>query len=114
MNISTKHRVEHATRPTSPSSFTENLMPCPTGTISLAANGSPVDAGAFKLNNAGYTRDIAPTLTGGTYSLVAQYAGDSSYTTSSGTDSFTIKPDPISFGLQVIPNSLVAGMPFQV
>ena len=113
MYVTDKNGVASATGPPSPTCFTENLMTCPTGTISLTANASPVDAGAFKLNNAGYTRDIAPTLTGGTYSLVAQYAGDNSYTVSSGTNSFTVKPDPVSFGLQVIPNSLIAGVPFQ-
>ncbi|HYT24188.1 MAG TPA: Ig-like domain repeat protein [Candidatus Polarisedimenticolia bacterium] len=112
MYVTDKNGVASTTGPPSPTCFTENLMTCPTGTISLTANGSPVDAGAFKLNNAGYTRDIAPTLTGGPYSFVAQYAGDNSYSASSGTYSFTVKPDPVSFGLQV-PNSLIAGVPFQ-
>jgi hypothetical protein len=45
------------------------------------------------LNNAGYTRDIAPTLQGGTYSLVATYGGDSSFTGStSAAHTFTITP----------------------
>ena len=96
MYVTDKNGVASATGPPSPTCFAENVMTCPTGTISLTANGSLVDAGTFKLNNAGYTRDIAPTLTGGTYSLVAQYAGDNSYTVSSGTDSFTITPAPSS------------------
>jgi Bacterial Ig-like domain (group 3) len=47
------------------------------------------------LNNEGYTRDIAPTLTGGTYSLAAKYSGDSSYNAStSATSTLTITPAP--------------------
>lgn len=80
-----------------PSNTCENVnaVACPTGTVALSANGSPVDGGIYTLNNIGYTRDIAPTLTGGTYPLVAKYSGDSSYTAStSSTATLTVNPAP--------------------
>jgi hypothetical protein len=75
-------------------------MTCPTGGVMLSANGAAIDGGSYTLNNAGYTRDIAPTLTGGTYPLVAKYAGDNSYAAStSATDTLTITPaaTPLNF-----------------
>jgi subtilase family serine protease len=70
-----------------------NLLACPTGSVTLLSSGSPVDGGTFALNNAGYTRDIAPTLQGGTYSLVATYSGDSSFNAStSAAHTLTVTP----------------------
>ena len=69
--------------------FLINEETCPTGNVGLSANGTAIDGGTFMLNSDGYTRDIAPTLTGGTYPLVAKYSGDSSYNAStSATDTF--------------------------
>jgi hypothetical protein len=93
MYVTDKNGVASTTGPPSPTCYTQNLLTCPTGTISLTANSSPLDGGMFTLNNEGYTRDIAPTLTGGTYSLIAQYSGDDSYQAStSATDTFTVTP----------------------
>jgi hypothetical protein len=114
MYVTDNNGVASAAGPPSPTCYTVNILTCPTGSIALTANGSPIDGGAFALNNAGYTRDIAPTLTGGTYPLLAQYGGDSSYNASSSTISFTVKPDPISFGLQVLTPTPILGVPFQV
>jgi subtilase family serine protease len=70
-----------------------NLLTCPTGSVTLVSGGSPVDGGTFSLNSAAYTRDIVPTLLGGTYSLVATYGGDSSFTGSaSAAHAFTVTP----------------------
>ncbi|HSC46372.1 MAG TPA: Ig-like domain repeat protein [Candidatus Acidoferrum sp.] len=80
-----------------PSGLCESVNPitCPTGSVTLTANGAAVDGGVFLLNNNGYTRDIAPALTGGTYSLLAKYSGDNSYAAStSATDTFTVTPAP--------------------
>jgi len=97
MYVTDKNGVASATGPPSPTCYSENLLTCPTGMVTLRANGSPVDGGTFALNNAGYTRDIAPTLGGGTYALVAAYSGDSSYGLStSATDSITITAAPTS------------------
>src|SRR5258708_11394781 len=83
--------VASATGPPSLACYQVNKITCPTGSLTLSANGTPVDGGTYTLNNEGYTRDIAPTLTGGTYPLVAKYAGDNSYTAStSATDTFTV------------------------
>jgi hypothetical protein len=93
MYVSNSSAVASTTGPPSPTCETVNSVTCPSGTVTLSANGSPVDGGTFTLNNIGYTRDIAPTLTGGTYSLVAKYSGDNSYTAStSAADTFTITP----------------------
>ena len=69
-----------------------NKVACPSGTIALTANGNGVDGGTFNLNDIGYTRDIVPTLLGGTYPLAAAYSGDSSYQPSSGSETFTVNP----------------------
>jgi hypothetical protein len=98
--------VANPAGPPSPTCDLVNLLTCPTGTMTLTANGLPVDKGTFALNSAGYTRDIAPTLTGGTYSLLAQYSGDSSYagSTSSG-HTLTINPATTQMSLPLIPYS---------
>jgi subtilase family serine protease len=116
MYVTDKNGVASATGPPSPTCFTENLLTCPTGTISLTANGSPIDGGAFALNNEGYTRDIAPTLTGGTYPLVAQYGGDNSYLSStSATDRLTITPANTTMSVPYIPYSpVMVGTPVSV
>ena len=85
--------VASTTGPPAPVCTSINEVTCPTGSVTLSANSTAIDGGIFTLNNEGYTRDIAPTLTGGTYPLVAKYAGDNSYNAStSATDTFTVTP----------------------
>src|SRR6266481_1131488 len=85
--------VGSTTGPPAPVCTSINEVTCPTGSVTLSANSTAIDGGIFTLNNEGYTRDIAPTLTGGTYPLVAKYAGDNSYNAStSATDTFTVTP----------------------
>jgi hypothetical protein len=67
---------------------------CPSGTITLTANGSPVDGGTFNMNDIGYTRDLSPTLGGGTYNLAAAYSGDTSYQPSNTSEMFTVNLAP--------------------
>jgi len=77
------------TRPTTP-----NAIPCPTGTVTLFANGTPQTdflnngsaTGATKLNNVGLAEDqpinLSATANGatpGVYGLTATYSGDSNY-----------------------------------
>ena len=89
-----------------------NQFTCPTGSVTLSGNGAPIDGGTFTLNNQGYTRDIAPTLTGGTYSLLASYPGDNSYSPStSAAGAFTVTPAPVSLYLYSGSSPLV-GTPF--
>ena len=66
---------------------------CPTGTISLVDNGSPL-SGTFALNSLGYTEDQAIQLPGGTNSLQAQYPGDNSFNASSTTTALNVSPAP--------------------
>ena len=106
MYVTDKNGVASASGPPSPTCETENVLTCPNGAISLIANGSPLDGGTFALNNVGYTRDIAPTLTGGTYSLVSKYGGDSSYLGStSATAAFTVTPASTQITVPYIPYS---------
>jgi hypothetical protein len=69
---------------------------CPSGTISLTANGNPADGGTFHLNDIAYTRDIAPALPVGSYPLAAAYSGDASYQSSSASEAFTVNIAPTS------------------
>lgn len=95
MYVTNSSATASASGPPSPVCAAANELTCPTGTVTLTGNGNAVDGGAFTLNNNGYTRDIAPTLTGGTYSLVANYSGDNSYiSSSSSTDTFKVTPAP--------------------
>jgi hypothetical protein len=81
--------------PPSPLCAGVNQITCPTGTVTLTDNGTPLDGGTFALNNAGYTRDLHPFLTGGTHQLSAHYGGDNSYNAStSAPDAITITPAP--------------------
>jgi len=59
--------------------------------------------GVYSLDNVGYTRDINPTLTGGSYPLIAQYSGDNSYSSStSATDSLTVTPATTTTTMSVV------------
>src|SRR5438309_1327902 len=102
MYVTNASATADATGPPAAACYSVNEMTCPTGGVMLSANGAAIDGGSYTLNNAGYTRDIAPTLTGGTYPLVAIYAGDNSYAAStSASDTLTITPaaPPLNFFL---------------
>ena len=49
------------------------------GTVTLADNGKPLDAGTYALNSQGNTEDHAIELTGGAHALSGTYSGDVSY-----------------------------------
>jgi len=115
MYVTNSSAAAGTTGPPSPACFQVNQLTCPTGSITLTGNGAPVDSGTFTLNNNGYTRDIAPTLAGGTYSLVAQYGGDNSYNQSSSTYSLTVTPAPTSMSVPYIPYSPeIVGQPVTI
>src|SRR6185437_2922495 len=69
------------------------LFGCPTGTVSLSDNGSPL-SGTFALNSLGYTEDQSIQLPGGSNVVQAQYPGDNSFNTSSATATLNITPAP--------------------
>ncbi len=92
-----------------------DIVTCPTGTISLTDNGTVVDQGTFNLNNAGYTRNLSPsvnTFTGGTHTIKAVYGGDNSFITSTGNDTITVTPAVTQINLQNYPSTVVAGQTF--
>ncbi len=66
---------------------------CPSGSVTLTDNGSPLDGGTFTLNSLGYLEDQPIQLSGGPHSLQAVYAGDNSFKPSAPTaDAVTITP----------------------
>lgn len=73
-------------------------LACPTGSVTLADNGSPLDAGTYALNSEGYTEDQTVQMPGGTNSVNAQYGGDKSFNASSTTTTFSITPAPTTAG----------------
>lgn len=124
MYASDKNGVASSTGPPSPTCLQENILTCPSGTVTLTGNGALVGtggggSGVYNLNNSGYTRNLTPALTGGTYSLVAKYSGDSSYSPSSVMSAFTVNPSPTSITQYLQPsnppiNNPIVGVPFQV
>jgi subtilase family serine protease len=114
MYVTNTSATPNPSGPPSPLCAQVNQFTCPTGTVALTGNSAAVDAGTFPLNSAGYTRDLAPTLTGGTYSLVAKYSGDNSYTASSSTQTFTVAPAPTTLTEQTLLVYQVATQPFQM
>jgi len=68
-----------------------NPVPCPTGVVTVTANGKPLDLGTYALNSQGYTEDELIQLPAGSYNTVAKYGGDNSFqSSSSGTVPVTI------------------------
>ncbi len=65
---------------------------CPTGSVTVTDNGSPLDAGTFTLNSFGYFEDVSVQLPGGTNSINASYPGDNSFNSTSATASIGITP----------------------
>src|SRR5258708_39379043 len=74
---------------------------CPTGTVTLTSNGAPLNdfpnaqtpnaSSVAKLNDRGFAEDQPIQLAAGAYSIVAAYAGDSSYNAStSAAENVTI------------------------
>jgi Pro-kumamolisin, activation domain/Bacterial Ig-like domain (group 3) len=70
---------------------------CPTGSVALsdslnATPPTPLDGGTFPLNSFGFTEDFAIQLTGGQHVLAANYSGDSSFNSATGTYSISVTP----------------------
>ncbi len=91
------------------SKCTNRTASCPTGTLTVTANGTPLDGGNWKLNNLGHSEDQPIQLAPGAYGVVANYPGDASYNPSSGSTNFTIGkatttvvagvPTPVKYGV---------------
>lgn len=67
---------------------------CPTGSVTVTNNGSPLDAGTYQLNSLGYAEDQTAQLPGGTDTLKVTYGGDNSFLGSTGTSTITITQAP--------------------
>lgn len=70
---------------------------CPGGSVTFMLNSKPVNAGTYALNSLGYAVDLLPATAFtslGSYTLQAQYSGDSSYNSSSGTLAGTVSQAP--------------------
>jgi Bacterial Ig-like domain (group 3) len=64
---------------------------CPTGTVALTDNGSPLDLGNYQLNSLGELEDQPIQLAAGMHTLAAAYGGDNSYLASTSTqDTVTV------------------------
>jgi hypothetical protein len=83
----------------------QGALGCPTGTVSLTDNGSPLDgepagSGTYTLNIQGYAEDQPIFIFAGQHNLVAKYSGDNSFTAStSPTDTVTVNKAPTTIGL---------------
>ena len=95
-------------------------LPCPTGTITLSDNGSPLKnfvvpntntpTNSAKLNNTGFAEDQPIQLPGGSHSLTATYAGDNSFTASnSAARALSISASPTTTSLSASQVSIAAG-----
>jgi hypothetical protein len=75
---------------------------CPTGNVTITANGQPLDGGTFVLNSLGYVEDqaVSASLAPGSYQLSSSYSGDSSFGPSGpAADSIRITQATTTVGL---------------
>lgn len=119
MYVTDKNGVASTTGPPSPTCAQENLLACPSGTITLTDNGALVDTGGggpgvYNLNDFGYTRDLAPNLLGGVHPLLATYGGDNSFLKNTGTATLTVTPASTQTQINGYPPTIVQGQTFQL
>ncbi len=94
-----------------------NTIPCPTGNVSVTRNNgaalndftnsnSGVASNVAPLNSQGFFEDQPIQLPGGNHSIVAAYAGDNSYTSStSAADAISITKAGTGVTMNPIPNA---------
>ncbi|HET9180120.1 MAG TPA: Ig-like domain repeat protein [Terriglobia bacterium] len=79
---------------------------CPTGSVTLTANGSPLNdfsgSNSATLNSQGYLEDQPIELSPGSYSLAASYSGDASFQPSSANVSFSISHAPTTLAASLL------------
>jgi hypothetical protein len=96
--------------------------PCPTGIVTATVNGyppsdlgNPTDdtPGTYPLNSEGYAEDQYIQLPGGTYDIVASYAGDNSYTASTSPQAVVaIAKAPTTITGCTLPSTVQVGVQF--
>lgn len=77
---------------------TKPSIPCPTGTISIFDNGSPLNdflnngtqTNVGALNNQGFAEDQPINVNAGTHKITATYSGDPNYAATSASNSLSI------------------------
>jgi len=119
MYVTGKNGVASPTGPPNPGCYQENVLTCPTGTITLTDNGALLGTGGggpgiYNLNNLGYTRDLTPGLLGGVHSLAASYSGDNSYLKNAGAATLTVTPAATQTQMDSYLNYVVQGQTFQL
>ncbi len=119
MYVTDKNGVASPTGPPSPTCYSENLLTCPTGTVTLTDNGmlwgtGGGGTGIYNLNVEGYTRDLQPVLSTGAHILAAHYSGDNSYQGSTTVTNFTVTRAVNPIQLLVQQNDVVEGASFQL
>jgi Pro-kumamolisin, activation domain/Bacterial Ig-like domain (group 3) len=96
---------------------TSGASECPTGTVTLKDNGTPIDAGTYTLNSYGYFEDQIVQLSGGANTITAAYSGDNSFSASAlptGTV-LNITPAPTTVAVPTIIGGPVAlGVTLQI
>ncbi|MGB2664880.1 MAG: protease pro-enzyme activation domain-containing protein [Candidatus Acidiferrum sp.] len=83
---------------------TKPAVPCPTGTVSLFDNGSPLNdflnngtqTNVGALNNQGFAEDQPINVNGGTHKITATYSGDGNYAATSTSNSLSITITQVS------------------
>lgn len=80
---------------------------CPSGNVTITDNGAALDAGTYALNSYGYFEDYTVQLPGGTNSVKAAYAGDSSFNASTATNSIAITPAVSELNAPTVQNTYV-------
>lgn len=77
---------------------TKPAIPCPTGTVSLFDNGTPLNdflnngtqTNVGALNNQGFAEDQPINVNGGAHKITATYSGDGNYAATSNSNSLSI------------------------
>jgi Pro-kumamolisin, activation domain/Bacterial Ig-like domain (group 3) len=93
-----------------------DTIPCPTGNVTITDNGAALND--FTNSNSGVTSNVAPLnrhgffedqpvqLPGGNHSIMAAYAGDNSYNSStSAADAISITPAGTAVAMPPLPNA---------
>ena len=88
---------------------------CPVGSVSITANGQPLDAGTFPLNNQAYAEDLLIQLPTGPTVLHASYFGDVSFSPSSADLNVNLAKAATTLWVPTISApSLLPGVPFDI
>jgi subtilase family serine protease len=86
---------------------------CPTGTVSMSVDSGSLPynlSGGYPLNNQGDAQITPISLPGGTYNLIANYAGDNNYASSVSTKiPVSITQAPTTTTMSTLPATVVNG-----